>query len=297
MTSAALEALGYSQNERVLIIHADDIGMCHASVVAFEELSQIGIVSSSSVMVPCPWFPRVAAFCRQNPHVDMGVHLTLTSEWRAYRWAPISNGGRTSELVDAAGYFFREPAALFRSASATAIAAEIRAQIDRAIAVGIDVTHIDSHMFAALFPFALRAYVDSAAKYDLPCLIWPVEGHPFSFAPEDITHIRSVTLADNANGLIPIDRVLAFHYRDPANALAEVRRAIDSLPPGLTHYLIHPAIDTPELRDITPGWRDRVADYEVFRNPALSSYLEQSGVRVIGYRALRTALRKRLAAV
>jgi predicted glycoside hydrolase/deacetylase ChbG (UPF0249 family) len=294
--SAALRALGFGPGERVVILHADDIGMCQASVSAFVDLARAGILSSASVMAPCPWFPRVAAFCRQHPQVDVGVHLTLTSEWRGYRWGPISTRDPASGMLDEDGYFFRDPRDLLLRGRPREIAAEMRAQLDRALAAGIDVTHIDSHMFSALFPALLAAYIELALEYNLPCLTWMLNGHPFSFTSQDVIRIQEIVRRYQENGLIPIDHVLAIHYTDPENPIPEVKLAIDALQPGVTHYLIHPSQDSPELRDISVHWRHRVADYEVFRDPRIGEYINSAGVRVVSYRDFRNAMRKEMTA-
>lgn len=294
--SAALQALGLGRNERAIIVHADDIGMCQASVSAWMEMLDFGIVSSASVMVPCPWFSKVAALCRENPSVDMGVHLTLTSEWRAYRWGPISTRDLACGLIDDDGCFFREPQEFLRRASAGAAVAEMRAQIDLAIRSGIDVTHLDSHMFASIYPELLPAYIEMALDHELPCLAWKPEGPSFHFTQEDADEISAIVSAYENRNLTAIDHTFAIHYDNPENALAEIKRGIDSLKPGLTHYLIHPAKDTPELRAMCAHWRHRVADYEAFCNPEILQYIKESGVHLVGYRALREAQRRNLAA-
>src|SRR5205085_9877813 len=125
--------------------------MCQATLPAFSNLAEAGLVSSGSVMVPCPWFPEVADFCRRHPSVDIGVHLTLTSEWDGYRWGPISKCDRASGLIDDEGYLHRNQNA-WTSIDRPAARAEIEAQVDRALAAGIDVTHVDTHMCACLHP-------------------------------------------------------------------------------------------------------------------------------------------------
>lgn len=291
--SLALQALGFGPNERAIILHADDIGMCQASVSAWIEMLDFGVVSSAAVMVPCPWFPKVAAFCRQHTSVDMGVHLTLTSEWRACRWGPISTVDPASGLLDADGYFFREPQQFLRQFSAPAAVGELRAQIERALQAGIDLTHVDSHMFSAIYPKLLPHYLDIALEYQLPCLAWKPDSPAFHFVQDQVEEIGAIVSAYEDHNLIPIDHAFAIHYDDPENALAEIKRGIDSLPPGVTHYLIHPAKDTPEVREMCAHWRHRVADYEAFRNPEVLRYMEDAGVHLVGYRALRDALRNR----
>src|SRR5215216_6529923 len=99
-----LKKLSYSATDRLVIIHTDDIGMCHASVQAFRDLWSFGTITSGATMVPCPWFPAVAQMCRENPEIDMGVHATLNAEWESYRWGPISTRESGSGLMDEAGY-------------------------------------------------------------------------------------------------------------------------------------------------------------------------------------------------
>jgi predicted glycoside hydrolase/deacetylase ChbG (UPF0249 family) len=102
-----LKKPGLADDDRLVILHADDVGMCQASLTAFADLVEFGLVSSGATMVPCPWFPAVAAYCREHPGVDLGVHLTLTSEWDTYRWGPLSTRDPASGLLDGEGYFYR----------------------------------------------------------------------------------------------------------------------------------------------------------------------------------------------
>ena len=129
-----LKKLGYSDNERLVIIHADDIGMCHASLQAFKDLWKFGTITSGAVMVPCPWFPATAQMCRENPEIDTGVHATLNAEWDSYRWSPLSTQDQASGLLDAEGYFHQWQDAVYQNAKPEAIDAEVNAQIERALA-------------------------------------------------------------------------------------------------------------------------------------------------------------------
>ena len=124
-----LQKLGYSDNERLVIIHTDDIGMCQASVQAFRDLWAFGTITSGAVMAPCPWFPATAQMCRENPEIDMGVHATLNAEWDAYRWSPLSTRDKTSGLLDADGYFHQWQDAVYQNAKPEAVEIEFNAQI------------------------------------------------------------------------------------------------------------------------------------------------------------------------
>lgn len=165
-----LKRLGFSANDRLVIIHTDDVGMCQASIQAFSELFECGIISSGATMVPCSWFPQVALVCRQNPNVDMGVHLTLTSEWRTYRWSPISTRHHESGMIDVEGYFHRRSEDTQLKADPEAVQIELREQLTRAISAGITVTHLDTHMATVAHPKFINGYIQLARQNKLPFL-------------------------------------------------------------------------------------------------------------------------------
>jgi predicted glycoside hydrolase/deacetylase ChbG (UPF0249 family) len=285
---SAAAALGLLPDERAIILHADDVGMCHATIPAFRELAESGSLSSASVMVPCPWFGEVARYCKKNPAVDVGVHLTLTSEWAGYRWAAISTVDVRSGLVDEGGFLHSLRSQALKCASPEAVYVEMRAQLTRARAAGIDVTHLDAHMFTALGHPLTEGYLRLGIEESLPSLAWR-EG---TVGIENVPEITAAIRRAETRGLLTLDRVKLLPSGEPHRREHQFRAIIDGLPPGLTHLLIHPSIDTPELRQIVPAWRERVADYEFFRGKGAIQYLERAGVRVVGYRALRDALRR-----
>src|SRR5258706_5254307 len=166
-----LKKLGFSDNDRAVIIHTDDIGMCHASVQAFKDLWEFGTITSGATMVPCPWFPAVAQMCKENPKIDMGVHATLNAEWESYRWGPGSTREADSGLVDADGYFHQWHPAVYQNAKPEAVEREVNAQIEKALAAGIDATHIDSHMGTIMNPLFIQSYVQAAATRLLPNML------------------------------------------------------------------------------------------------------------------------------
>jgi predicted glycoside hydrolase/deacetylase ChbG (UPF0249 family) len=154
-----------------IILHQDDIGMCHGANVAFRELSELGTITSGSVMVPCPWFSEAADMARRDDRLDLGVHVTLTAEKRYYRWSPLIGTSATSGLVDDDGYMWRDVASVRRHADASAAAEEMRAQVERAIGSGFDVTHLDAHMGATLAPEFCGEYLRLADEHEIPALI------------------------------------------------------------------------------------------------------------------------------
>jgi predicted glycoside hydrolase/deacetylase ChbG (UPF0249 family) len=290
-----LSRLGFAAGDRVAILHADDVGMCPATVPAFAELIAAGSLSSGSLMVPCPAFPQAAALCRSHPEMDMGVHLTLNSEWETYRWGPLSSAGPR----DAEGFLPREREAV-GEADPEAVAAELAAQLDAALAAGVDVTHLDAHMFTALQPRLLPAYLDLARERRLPALAWRpgpampslAEGNATAAAVE-AWGAEGFPVADHV-AYLPLGASAGWPSDHPADwrqkRWEEAKAIFDAFPPGLTHFLIHPACDDPELRGLARDWRARVADYELFRSGRPREYLREAGVAVIGYREVRAGL-------
>ena len=291
-----LHKLGFSPTDRVVVLHADDIGMCHATVLAYPGLLQAGLISSAATMVPCPWFNALGEVYRQHaghPGLDMGVHLTLTSEWTAYRWRPLSTTNPASGLLDDEGYFPHLAAPVHQLADEAAVRAELVAQIERALAAGIDVTHVDSHMLTLFHPRLARIYIDVARHYQVPPLLVRIP-HGWlanmGYSAEEIDAADRL-LVDAAEAGLPVFDFLAVLSLDEhENRLDEVTTLLNELPAGLSNILMHPAVDTPELRAIAPDWRCRVADYQLFTSDALRAALQASGVHVIGFRALRDAM-------
>jgi hypothetical protein len=288
-----LQRLGFGTDDRVVIVHADDVGMCHATIPAAADLFDAGLVSSAAAMVPCGWFPAAARHCREAPTIDMGVHVTLTCEWQTPRWAPISTVDRTTGLFDDEGYFHRtnEPVA---AADPLAVADEIAAQVARAQAAGIDVTHIDSHMGAVFHPALLAGYLAAAERAGVPAFVPRLDAASLlqRGIPEPLVALLLGALADcEARGLPLVDQLAIMPLDDPRDRIGLARRLFDGLRPGLSYLILHPAVDTPELRAIAPDWRCRVADHEAFSDAGLRRYVEAQGIRVIGWRAIRDVLR------
>lgn len=291
----ALKKLGFGATDRVVIIHADDIGMCQATLPAYAELLEFGLLSSAAVMVPCPWFAHVAAFCADHPAVDMGVHLTLNAEWASYRWGPISTRDPATGLLDTQGYFHDRGDAVEAQAHPKAVAAELRAQIARARQAGIDFTHVDTHMGTLARPPFIQAYVDVALENQVPLLFARIseDGAQKERFLLDLTdHGLRLSRELEEQGYPLFDDIRALPLDDdPSDQLARAQQEIDELQPGLTMLLLHPSADTPELRALALDWPSRVGNLAVCQNPAWREYIRQAGVQVIGYRPLRELIR------
>lgn len=286
----ALRKLGFSPRDRVVVVHADDVGICHATLPALEELMAFGLVTSASAMVPCSWFPEVAAWRQRHPDFDLGVHLTLTSEWDGYRWGPISPGARAGGLTDGEGYLHRTAADVRRYATRDAVRAEMQSQVERAVVAGLSPTHLDSHMYVALSDEFQEHYLRMGFEQAMPAFLPRTHGN--SVEERD----KHAKLADEwelqGQPVFDCFRV-ATGPKLGEDRDAQVRELFERLPVGLSCILLHPVIDTPEIRAIARDWRNRVADFEAFRNPALRNRVHQLGIQLISYQPVRDAMLQR----
>ena len=291
-----LKKLGFSPDDRVAIIHTDDIGMCQATVDAFADLVDFGLISSGAVMVPCPWLLEAAEFARNHPEADLGAHLTLTCEYDRYRWGPLSTREPASGLLDAQGFMHKTSEEVWAHADPQAAIAELDAQVSRAIAEGMNLTHIDTHMGTVVHPQIIPGYIQLATRYGLPPMIPRLSA-------DEIMHVGNVdentaqmfiSLIQSLEemGIPLLDGLTGMPLDDPSDRLEKVKSAFRALKPGLTHFIIHPAKDTPELRAITSSWPSRVGDYETFTSEAVRDFIRAEGIQVIGYRALQALMPK-----
>ena len=284
-----LKRLGLDDSDRVVIMHADDIGMCHATITAFAKAIDFGIVTSGSIMVPCPWFLEMAAWCRANPDADVGVHATVTSEWKTYRWGPMTTRDPASGLIDDEGYFPHRRTGVDSPVDLEAVELEVRTQIDRAVEAGIHLTHVDQHMFALGYPTLLPAYLKPVLERGLP---------PILFRNEEI-YRRWTGVQDAADeavrqvaelverGVPAFDSIYEMPRLEPEGQVEITKQVIDDLEPGLHLILMHPVDDTPEVRAIIPdSWQGRVANLEAMLSEELAAHIKNRGVHLIGYRPL-----------
>ena len=284
---------------RVLAIHIDDVGMCHGANTAFLELSRSRGVTCGSVMVPCPWFREIAdaAAADTDAALDLGVHLTLTSEWPQYRWAPLTTVSRASGLVDDQGYFPRNCLLLRPNLQVEAAEIEFRAQIDRALGAGIDVTHIDTHMGAAVVPELVELYVKLGHEYRLPILL-----------PRELDSYTGVLkMGEVPAGLYPpivarldaaklpvFDRFRMSPWVPSAEVDVKYREMIETLPPGATFFGIHCNAPGDIEAIVPPRAHFRTDEYRLFGSGKPMRWAEEAGIRTIGMREVRDLWRKAL---
>ncbi|HKK43099.1 MAG TPA: polysaccharide deacetylase family protein, partial [Bacteroidales bacterium] len=165
------QMLGYPADTKLLIIHADDMGLCQSVNEACETAFGNNSITSGSIMMPCPWAYDIALWTKNHPGLDVGIHLTLTAEWDHYKWGGVSSSDQVSSLLDSNGYFYPTVEALGKAAKPEEAAKELRAQIDRAISLGVNPTHIDTHMGSVMAtPALVKIYLSLADEYHLPVL-------------------------------------------------------------------------------------------------------------------------------
>ncbi|GGR94065.1 polysaccharide deacetylase family protein [Deinococcus sedimenti] len=292
----ALAALGFSPGDRVVIFHADDLGMCEATVSGCADLFRAGTLGSASVMMPCAWAPAAATLARDLPGADLGVHLTLNSEWRAYRWAPVSTRDPASGLTDEQGFMHASVEAVRTNADPAAARAELDAQVSRALDWGIEVSHVDAHMGAVAHPKFLEACLDAALPRGIVPMLPRLDEdgwHSHGLSRAEAAPMAAVTRALEARGVPLVDHLVMLPLHVGGDHLPLIEELLASLPAGLTHFILHPARDTPELRAICGDWAGRVANHAAFLSPDFAGMLARSGVKTTTYRALQRPLQGR----
>ena len=289
-----LKKLGYSNTDRLVILHTDDIGMCQASLQAYADLWEFGGISSGAIMMPCPWSKAAADYCKAHPSVDMGVHATLTAEWQTYRWSPLSTRDPGSGLTDADGFFWRSSEEAQAHGNPDAVLTELQLQVQKALAWGVDATHMDTHMGAVAHPRFIGAYIQVATQNRLPAMIPRGNAAVYTemgLDAETAAGFAAFTQQLEEQGMPLVDALVSMPLDQPEGQIEIAKKLLGEIPAGVTHFLFHPSVDTPELRAICPDWPSRVANYHTFMSKEVKDFLKDSGIHVIGYKALRDLIR------
>ena len=288
------ERLGFGPDERVAVVHVDDIGMCHAANAgAFEALDR-GPATCGSVMVPCGWFAEAAELARARPEVDLGVHLTLTAEWPRYRWGPLVGPSAAPSLVDAQGFFPRTAEEVVARGHPEEVERELRAQIERALAAGIDVTHLDAHMGTALMPPFVGVYARLAREFRLPVFaVQPDDAVLEVMGAQGTRAVYEQAIALLAEGGIPLfdgfdARSLEF---ERGQGEAHNRARLAGLRKGVSYLICHAARDGEELSALTTDAHMRDFERSFYGGEAGRRALEREGIRTLGMRAVRDRVR------
>lgn len=280
------QRLGHTKDAKLLIIHADDLGVSHsenaATIAAFDK----GMVNSGSIMVPCPWFPEIAAYSKANPTVDLGLHLTLTAEWQDYKWGPVSPDAAVPNLVNEKGFLYDNCADVVRNVSAETIEKELIAQVERALAFGVNVSHLDSHMGCLFNPKYFETYLKVGRKYGLPVLI-PASG------------LRQ--FPDMASKILPtdivIDNIFMMNPPDAEKGVAAYyAKMLRDIPTGVSEMIIHVAYDDAEMQAITinhpdfgAAWRQQ--DFDYFTSEECRKILTEEGIQLVTWGDLKKLIK------
>ena len=285
-TRTVAERLGYPRDAKLLILHADDLGAAHSiNAASFDALDK-SVISSASIMMPTPWVTEVAGYARSHPDADLGLHLTLTSEWETYRWGSVESKDKVPSLLDSAGTFPSDDDPVATKANLVEVERELRAQVERALAMGIRPTHLDSHMLALFTtPGLMATYVKVAHDYRLPFLTTrkdPFGGPPPVLAANDIP-LDAVIIA---GADVPRDKWKDFYLN-----------AIAGLKPGLTEIIVHLGHDDAELQAVTvnhepygSAWRQR--DTDVVNSAEFRKALQDNHVILVKWRDLQKLLQQ-----
>jgi predicted glycoside hydrolase/deacetylase ChbG (UPF0249 family) len=289
------ERLGYPPNSRLLVIHADDFGMSHSVNRATMEALEKHWVTSASVMAPCPWFPEAAHWAQAHPDADLGLDLTLNSDWTTYRWVPVSPQPKSSSLLDAEGYLPLTTQNVVVGAKAHDIEVEARAQFERALGLGIHLSHMDPHMGTMTStPEMAKIYIGLGGNYRLPVLL----------AKRDIgvwNDLRVRVRPKHYGTQLPsesiiLDAILQIMPGVPKSKWIDAyRKMLAALPVGTYQLVVHLGYDDAEMQGATsdhPHWGSewRQNDFDVVRSPEFQQFLKDQSFILISWKDLAKAL-------
>jgi len=276
------EKLGWPAGKKVIMLHADDIGMCPEANMAADALLTNGHIQSAAVMIPCPNAEEFITWAKEHPNMDIGLHLTLTSEWKKHRWGPITPEVQVPGLLDPENKLWRSVPEVVQHATAEEVEKEIRAQIEQSIAWGYRPDHIDTHM-GTLFgdPSYVKAYIKVAQEYGIPANIidLSVPSVLAEFRAKGYPMDDSVVKMSEAYTLPKLDYFTSAPKADTyEEKLESFKELIKSLQPGLTEIIFHPSVETDNLRSITGSWQQRVWETEIFADQDLINFFKDEDI-------------------
>lgn len=290
--------------DKYLIINADDFGMCRSANLAVFDLLQKGGITSATIMPPCGWSVEAVQFANAHPEFAIGIHLTTTSEWGKYRWAPVSQGPNDS-LRDEEGYMFKSSKTFEEKADIDEVEAEIRAQIAQMLRLGMQPSHLDNHMGSL--------YGIETGRFELLSLVIDIAGEmglPFRFptkftdaqfnnqmlginVPKEMVDNLFSNFADygKERGVPMLDYLMPGDWNGPQKDSYEnfreyIYELYKTFEPGVTETYIHPAFESDELKGTTGHWQKRIWEYELFADPKTRQHIEACGIKLINYRDL-----------
>lgn len=282
------EKLGYPKDSKLLIIHGDDVGVSHSQNKATFEAIKNGLVTSTSMMVPAAWSAEVAQMAKEISNPDIGIHITLTNEWYQYNWGPEAGKTAAPGLVNPLGHMYPSCAQVAENASPEEVEQEVRAQIESAKSLGIDITHLDSHMGCMFFgrPEYLKIYVKLALEYEIPAMLNQ------QILQSLILPNKPLFESLNVDKLPVIDQIIMADEAAYESGMEEFyTEALKNLPAGVHVLLIHLAFDDEEMNAVTAGhdsfhapWRQ--ADYDFFTSEKAKNLIEKEGIKLMTWREI-----------
>ncbi|PKP40225.1 MAG: hypothetical protein CVT96_09820 [Bacteroidetes bacterium HGW-Bacteroidetes-13] len=286
------EKLGYSKDDKLLIIHGDDVGVSHSQNMATFAAIKNGLVTSTSMMVPPAWSAEVGELAKEIPGLDIGIHITLTNEWQNYNWGSVAGRTVVPGLVDAKGHMHPDCGPVTANASPEEVETEIRAQIKAANQMGIQPTHLDSHMGCLFYgrPEYLRVYLKIAQEYKIPAMVNTqiMEG----LIRPNVGLFEGIDL----NEIPVIDQIIMEEPADyQSGTEAFYTNALQNLKPGVHIVLIHLAFDDEEMNAVTAGhdtyhapWRQ--ADYDFFTSEKAKEIIAKAHIKLIRWSDIQKIL-------
>jgi len=289
------EKLGFPTGKKVIILHADDSGMSPEANEAVKSLLLNQHIQSTAMMAPCPAFEKIVLWYREHPEMDMGMHLTLTSEWKNYRWGPVADPKNVPGLVDPDGKFWHEVPGVVQHASSEEVKMEIRAQIEKALALGIKPSHLDTHM-GTLYgtPEFAKVYFEIAMEYQIPAMVLEMTPAVVENFRNQGYPITDKLIADAGNYTLP---KLDYFFSTPKGATYQEKKEnfyklVKSLPPGLTEIIFHPAVETDNLKSITNSWQQRVWEAQMFADPEMIAFFKDQGIIFTNWKEIMKRFKK-----
>jgi predicted glycoside hydrolase/deacetylase ChbG (UPF0249 family) len=284
------ERLGWPSGTKAVIFHVDDAGMSHNSNMGAIRAIEDGVATSLSIMMPCSWVPELAVYLKAHPQVDAGLHLTLTSEWKNYRWGPVAGKPAVPGLMDKHGYLWQKVSDVVSHATADEVETEIRAQIDKALSMGIEPTHLDAHMGTCLHPQFIDRYLKVGIEKKIPLLMF---GGHMQHIGNEVGLLRPLVLSTaqtvwNA-GLPVIDDLVTQPTKaeDYEQRRAELIRLLRDMKPGITQIIVHCTVQTEVFSYISSSGPAREAELRLVTDPDIKAFIESEGIILTTWRELK----------
>jgi len=284
------ERLGWPAGTRAVIFHVDDAGMSYDSNKGAIIALEAGVATSTSVMMPCSWVPQFAIYLKEHPDVDAGIHLTLNAEWKNYRWGPVAGKPAVPGLVDEQGCLWDDVAEVVRHASADEFETEVRAQIDKALAMGLRPTHLDTHMGTCLEqPFRER-YIKVGVEKQIPILA--IGGHMQYIGAEYGQFkplIQLLTEQVWKAGLPVIDDLVTQPTKGPQyeQRKRELFKLLSDMKPGITEIIVHCTAPTEVFQSISSSGPAREAELRLMTDPEVRAFIKDKGIVLTTWRELK----------